>query len=198
MSPHYQPWLQRDKIKNTQCWIFHHYQPGLLKLDNTKRSLLNFSLVLIMDTKKYNSKKKHNNKNRNMQNNTHCHPSPHGRSLVQIVRPVQSPSRGSRQTPPCWKVLNENKRERKGFFLSYRWIQSWQVLHENKNENEKGSFSAIDEYKVDKFSMRTKERAVCKPVQLRVNSPRAEVILKVTVPQRPLPLDIIWSSHSCP
>ena len=59
------------------------------------------------------------------------------------------------------------------------------------NENEKGSFSAIDEYKVDKFSMRTKERAVCKPVQLRVNSPRAEVILKVTVPQRPLALDII-------
>ena len=59
------------------------------------------------------------------------------------------------------------------------------------NENEKGSFSALDEYKVDKFSMRTKERAVCKPVQLRVNSPRAEVILKVTVPQRPLPLDII-------
>ena len=59
------------------------------------------------------------------------------------------------------------------------------------DENEKGSFSALDEYKVDKFSMRTKERAVCKPVQLRVNSPRAEVILKVTVPQRPLPLDII-------
>ena len=87
--------------KNTQCWIFHHYQPGLLKLDNTKRSLLNFSLVLIMDTKKYNSKKKHNNKNRNMQNNTHCHPSPHGRSLVQIVHPVQSPLSGSRQTPPC-------------------------------------------------------------------------------------------------
>ena len=43
--------------KNTQCWIFHHYQPGLLKLDNTKRSLLNCSLVLIMDAKKYKSRK---------------------------------------------------------------------------------------------------------------------------------------------
>ena len=106
----YQPWLQKyteknilsdvpalstivtkKYKKNTQCWIFHHYQPGLLKLDNTKRSLLNFSLVSIMDAKKYNSKKKHNNKNRNMQNNTHCHSSPHGRSLVPIARPVQSP-----------------------------------------------------------------------------------------------------------
>ena len=32
--------------KNTQCWIFHHYQPGLLKLDNTKKITFEFFISI--------------------------------------------------------------------------------------------------------------------------------------------------------